>query len=201
MPNRESGETRRRIIESAANLFAKGGYNGASTRDIAQGAKINEATMFRYFARKRDLYFAVLDSEMSKLRLRGDLLSELAKAPDARTALASTFELITATLMEERDSLRLMQFSALELGKDFKPLLRKHLRELIEVVAGYLQPWIDNGQLQCANARAVVLTFVAIVLNYQSLFMAFSEDLPGIATTLRAQADVYSAIGPTPSQD
>ena len=194
MTNRETAETRRRIIDSAAMLFAKGGYNGASTRDIAHQAQINEATMFRHFARKRDLYFAVLDSELQKLRLRGDLLAHLAEAPDANAALASTFELISATLMEERGLLRLLQFSSLEMGKDFEPYLRRHLRQLVEVVAGYLQPWIDKGHLQCSNARVIVLTFVAIVLNYHSLFTVFSEDLPSIATTLKAHTDVSQVV-------
>lgn len=194
MSNRETAETRRRIIDSAAALFSKGGYNGASTREIAQGARINEATMFRHFARKRDLYFAVLDSELQKLRLRGDLLAELAEAPDATAALASTYELISATLTEQHDLLRLLQFSSLELGKDFEPFLRRHLRQLVEVVAGYLQPWIERGQLQCSNARVIVLTFVAIILNYHSLFTVFSEDSPDITTTIKAHSDVFAVV-------
>ncbi len=194
MSHHEIADTRRRIIESAANLFSKSGYNGASTRDIALGAQINETTMFRHFARKRDLYFAVLDSRLRKLRLRGDLLAELAAARDANAALAATFELIAATLLEERDLLRLLQFSWLELGKEFEPLLRRHVHELIEVITSYLQPWIDKGQIQCSNPRIIILTFVAIILTHQSLFAVLSEELPGGAKTGDAQADVFKII-------
>jgi hypothetical protein len=129
------------------------------------------------------------------VRLRGDLLAEVADAPDARAALANTYTLIKSALGEDRGLLRLLQFSSLELGKNLDPLLRKHLRELVEVIAGYLQRWIDNGQLQCANARVVVLTFVAIVLNYNSVFSVFSEAMPEQATTLDVHADVSSVIG------
>jgi hypothetical protein len=135
-----------------------------------------------------------LESELQKVRLRGDLLAEVADAPDARAALANTYTLIKSALGEDRGLLRLLQFGSLELGKELDPLLRKHLRELVEVIAGYLQPWIDNGQLQCANAKVVVLTFVAIVLNYNSVFSVFSESMPGLATTLDVHADVCSAI-------
>jgi len=192
-----AADTRRRIIESAACLFSQGGYNGTGTRDIAQGANINEATIFRHFSHKRDLYRAVLESELQKVRLRGDLLAEVADAPNARDALANTYTLITSALAGDSGLLRLLQFSSLELGKDFDPLLRKHLRELVEVLAGYLQPWIDNGQLQCANAKVLVLTFVAIVLNYQSVFRVFSDVMPGLATTLDAHTDVYRALSTT----
>ena len=198
MTNRQAADTRRRIMDSAAHLFSQSGYNGASTRDIAQYANINEATIFRHYPHKRDLYLAVLESELGKVRLRGDLLAEVADAPDARAALANTYALVASALVAERGLLRLLQFSSLELGKELDPLLRKHLRELVEVVAGYLQPWIDNGQLKCANAKVVVLTFVAIVLNYNSIFSVFSEVMPGLATTLDVHADVYTAIASRP---
>jgi len=199
MPNRQAAvaDTRRRIIDSAASLFSQGGYKGTGTRDIAQGASINEATIFRHFPHKRDLYLAVLESELQKVRLRGDLLAEVADAPDARAALANTYTLIKSALEEDRGLLRLLQFGSLELGKELDPLLRKHLRELVEVIAGYLQPWINNGQLQCANAKVIVLTFVAIVLNYNSVFSVFSEDMPGLATTLDAHTDVYHVLSTT----
>src|SRR5271169_6021669 len=124
MSNRQTGvaETRRRIIEAAADLFSRGGYHGASTRDIARVANINEATIFRHYSSKRDLYLAVLETELRKLRLRGDLLLDVAGAPDAHAALAKTFELVRVTLEEHQDLLRLIQFSSLELGKDFEPL-------------------------------------------------------------------------------
>ena len=102
--------------------------------------------------------------------------------------------LITSTLAEDSDRLRLLQFSSLELGKDFDSLLRKYFRELVEVIAGYLQPWINNGQLQCANAKVVVLTIGAIVMNYNSVFSVFSEVMPGLATTRDVHADVCSTI-------
>jgi AcrR family transcriptional regulator len=194
MSNRQAAGTRQRIVESAANLFSQGGYKGTSTRDIAHAANINEATIFRHFPHKRDLYLAALEAELQKVRLRGDLLAEVADAPDARAALANTYTLIKSALGEDRGLLRLLQFSSLELGKELDPLLRKHLRELVEVIAGYLQPWIDNGQLQCANAKVVVLTFVAIVVNYNSVFSVFSDVMPGLATTLDVHADVSRAI-------
>ena len=37
-------------------MFANFGYNGVSTRDIANGAGVNEVTIYRHFPRKRDLY-------------------------------------------------------------------------------------------------------------------------------------------------
>jgi AcrR family transcriptional regulator len=196
MPMHVTEETRRRIVRSAANLFAKGGYNGTSTREIAATAKVNQATLFRHFATKRDLYTAVVRFKLDRVHFRRDLLAEVAGATDARAALASAFELIAAMFAEQHDVFRLIQFCSLELGRELDPLLRAYIHELIEVVIEQLQPWIDNGQLQYSNTRTVVLTFFAIVLNYQCLFRLFAEDLPSLPVTLDIHEWVYGAVAP-----
>ncbi len=121
----ERGAAAERILLSAADLFARFGYNGVSTRDIASGAGVNEVTIYRHYPRKRDLYLAVLDAELQQVKLRGNLLAQIAEATSGRVALERAFELIAETLMSKPDYLRLLQFSALELGEDIDPLLRK----------------------------------------------------------------------------
>ena len=162
-----------RILATATELFARYGYNGVSTRDVASAAQVNEVTVYRHYPRKHDLYLAVLESELQQLRFRGDLLARIADAPDGRTALTRSFELLTKTLMHRPEILRLLQYSALELNENFDPLVRRHLGELVEVVARYLEPWIKNGELRCTNAKTVVLMLVGIVLSHNSLQRVF----------------------------
>src|SRR5580692_1095549 len=81
---RNAGE---RILTTATELFARFGYNGVSTRDVALAAQVNEVTVYRHYPRKHDLYLAVLEAELQQLRFRGDLLAGVADAPDGRTAL------------------------------------------------------------------------------------------------------------------
>jgi AcrR family transcriptional regulator len=178
-----------RILLSAAGLFANFGYNGVSTRDIAAGAGVNEVTIYRHYPRKRDLYLAVLDAELQQVKLRGDLLSRIAEAADGRTALERAFELIAATLTHKPELLRLMQFSTLELGEDIDPMLRKHLGQLVEVVARYLEPWAEGEELRNANAKSVVLALVAMVVNYRSLHRLFSVGGSGQKAMFKAYAD------------
>jgi AcrR family transcriptional regulator len=170
------GEAEARILASAAGMFANFGYNGVSTRDIATGAGVNEVTIYRHYPRKRDLYVAVLDSELQQVKLRGDLLSRIAEAQDAKTAVARTFELIVATLQNRQDLVRLMQYSSLELGDDIDPLLRRHLGELVEVIARYLEPWVSKGELRATSAKTLVLSLVAIILSHRSLHRLFAGD-------------------------
>jgi AcrR family transcriptional regulator len=52
-----SSVTAVRIVEAAAQLFAHNGFKGTTTREIAQLASLNEATLFRYFPRKPELFW------------------------------------------------------------------------------------------------------------------------------------------------
>jgi len=134
-----------RILTTATQLFARFGYNGVSTRDVAAAAEVNEVTVYRHYRRKPNLYLAVLESELRSIHFRGDLLARIAAAGNGRDALACTFDLVADTLLERPETLRLLQFNSLEMNEAFNPLVRQHLGELVEVVARYLAPWIDKA--------------------------------------------------------
>lgn len=179
-----------RILSTAAALFARFGYNGVSTREIASSAAVNEVTIYRHFPRKRDLYLAVLSAELQRVHLRGELLTQLAEARSGRTALAGAFELISTTLLQQPQLLRLLGFSALELGEDIDPLLRRHLGEQVEVIARYLEPWVQRGELRCPGAKTLVLTLIAIVLGRAPLRRVFA----GHDTSLHNLFESYAEL-------
>lgn len=47
--------TRNKILNNAEKLFAKKGYDGTSVDEIAEGAKINKATLYHYFKGKKQI--------------------------------------------------------------------------------------------------------------------------------------------------
>ncbi len=49
-------ERRQQIIEQAAKVFARRGFEGTRTRDIAEECGVNEALLYRHFPSKEDLY-------------------------------------------------------------------------------------------------------------------------------------------------
>jgi AcrR family transcriptional regulator len=190
---RRSG-TEERILVAAAGLFARFGYNGISTREIASAAGVNEVTIYRYYSCKRDLYLAALDSELRQVSLRDDLLARVAEAQDGQKVLVRTFELIDATLRDRPEFVRLLQYSALELNEDIDPLLRRHLGELIEVISSYLEPWVNNGQLHCASAKLLTLTLISIVLSRTVLHRVLSGCVPELEAMFSAYAELCAAL-------
>jgi AcrR family transcriptional regulator len=53
----KNSERAGKIVQAAAQLFARQGYHGTSTREIAHLADISENTLFRYFEHKEDLFW------------------------------------------------------------------------------------------------------------------------------------------------
>ena len=59
---RLSAATRRdQLIDAATRLFSERGFEGATTREIARAAGMNEALIFRHFPHKEELYAAILE--------------------------------------------------------------------------------------------------------------------------------------------
>ena len=76
---------------------------------------------------------------------------------------------------------------------DIDPFLRKHLGELIEVIARYLEPWVSKGELRCTSPKALVLSLIAIILSHRSLHRLFSGDGSGAETMLKAYIELSAS--------
>jgi AcrR family transcriptional regulator len=53
-------ETSQRILDGAIRVFGRDGVSGATTREIARVARVNEVTLFRYFKNKNELLRQVI---------------------------------------------------------------------------------------------------------------------------------------------
>jgi AcrR family transcriptional regulator len=56
--------TKQRIIEAAATLFSKTGWDNTTTRDIASAAEIATGTLFNYFDTKESVAAALMSEEL-----------------------------------------------------------------------------------------------------------------------------------------
>lgn len=190
------------MIVAAAALFARAGFHGVTTRDIAQSANVSEGNIFRYFPSKRDLFFAAMDHELGKLAVRAQVLDKqvldthardgAAGASDARSALRALFELIAQTVVEEPALMRLLHFSVLEFGSAVQPVFRKHLDALLAVAAGNLEQWSRKPGLRELNARVTVLSFAATVMLLQVFPVLTGTELP--AASLEGAAAEYAEL-------
>jgi len=60
-------KTRERLIEVARLLFARKGVENTTMNDISQASKKGRRTLYTYFKSKKEIYLAVVESELNKL--------------------------------------------------------------------------------------------------------------------------------------
>jgi AcrR family transcriptional regulator len=53
--------TRQKLLDAAAKVFSRDGFQGATTREIARHAGLNEVTLFRHFRTREELLKATLE--------------------------------------------------------------------------------------------------------------------------------------------
>jgi AcrR family transcriptional regulator len=82
----DSLSTQERLLDAAARILARDGLHGATTREIASDAGVNEVTLFRHFQSKENLLGAVFrrvaaqhsealaEADTSSHDVHGDLL-------------------------------------------------------------------------------------------------------------------------------
>ena len=91
---RKRTRTREALIEAAAELFERRGYDGTTIADIAAAADISTRTFFSYFASKEDVLFPDADARV---------LAAL-KAIDARRPGERPTEILLRALTELGDA-------------------------------------------------------------------------------------------------
>src|SRR2546423_13104412 len=80
----DNDERRQAIVDAAVPLFARKGFGGTTTRELAEAAGISEALLFRHFPSKQLLYREILQ----QVGCQGDpALEQLASLPASAATL------------------------------------------------------------------------------------------------------------------
>jgi AcrR family transcriptional regulator len=96
-------DTRTRILAAARELYASKGSRGTTTREVANLAGVNEATLFRHFGTKTQLLSAMLDHYSTYQTFPG-ILSRVAGLANIDEQLRE-LALLTIGEMKEREDL------------------------------------------------------------------------------------------------
>lgn len=153
------------IVRVASNLFAKKGFRGTTTREIAEKARISEAVIFKHFAKKDDLYRAIIDSRCTS----GDGEPRLLKLIEGKTGKALFTEVASFLIAEHRADpsfLRLLMYSALESHGLSEIFIRTRGLELIETLATCVKGLIKDGEFRKADPVIAARAFLGMVIHY-----------------------------------
>jgi len=183
----KQARTRAELIATAATVFARRGYRGASVEEIAEEAGYSHGAVYSNFEGKADLFLAVFEDYMAE-RVRELAESQAALPEDAplearARALADQW---MDRLARDRESVLLhMEFIA-HAGRD--PELARRFGDrsaaMREAVSRYISNYEDEADARLplpADDLALVLRALGIGLAIESLVSpdAVGHDLYG----------------------
>ena len=176
-PSRMTGENRRQqIVVVAAELFASKGFSGTTTKEIAEGAGVSEAIIFRHFTSKEKLYAAILDHKVKQGTERMKTqLEEAASRKDDRAFFGSlAFEMLDFH-SKDRTFMRLLLFSALEGHELSNIFFDSTARDIKNHIRKYIKQRSSDGAFRAIDPAVAARAFVGMVLHQVQARIIFGD--------------------------
>jgi AcrR family transcriptional regulator len=166
---RMTGENRKlQILRVAIGLFSQRGFRGTTTKEIAAGAGVSEAMLFKHFATKQELYSAILDH---KACLHDEMdPSQIVAEAVARKDDRAVFEGLALHALEQHECdpefQRLLLHSALEEHELARMFWEKFVLRVYQFLGGYIRGRQRDGVFIDVDPKIVVRAFIGMIVHH-----------------------------------
>ncbi|MEM7555016.1 MAG: TetR/AcrR family transcriptional regulator [Cyanobacteria bacterium P01_A01_bin.84] len=152
-------QTRDRILEAARKLFAKKGFDGTTTRDLAQNAKVAEGTLFRHFSNKKAILVEV--ATQGWVEILTDLLTELSEMGSYK-AVAQVMRHRMWNLQKSSDLMRVC-FMEVQFHPDLRDRIQSELiNKMTDVSEAFFQDAMNKGIYRQLDPKLVARVFLGM---------------------------------------
>jgi AcrR family transcriptional regulator len=158
-PPSSETQTRGRILQAAQRLFAAKGFEGTTTRDLAQTAGVAEGTLFRHFANKKAILVEVATSGWVDILI--DLLTELSEMGSYK-AIAQVMRRRMWNLQKNADIMRVC-FMEVQFHPDLRDRIQTEvIDKMTDVAEAFFQTAIDKGIYRQMDAKLGAKVFLGL---------------------------------------
>jgi AcrR family transcriptional regulator len=168
-----SGDERReQILQTAFDLFSRKGFSGTTTKDIARGAGVSEATVFKHFSSKDELYGAILEAKkchegLSEFPwLNND---KMLGAMEAKDDFGVFYHFALHALNKHQSDvafMRLLFYSALEEHHLAERFFGEFVAEIYKFLGSYIEKRQAEGGFRKMDPRLVVRSFLGMLIHH-----------------------------------
>ena len=169
-----AADRREQILAVATRLFARQGFQGTKTKEVAVHAGVTEALIFRHFPTKEHLYWAVIESKIKgatspRERLRAKLEAE---GNDAEVLTGVAVDILERRAKDQTLS-RLLLYSALENHRLSHRFFRTYASSHYELLAEFIRKRIAQGAFVPVDPLLAARGFLGMIIYHswvQELF-------------------------------
>lgn len=165
LPTRNSGQ-KEKIVSAASQLFARQGYHGTSTREIARLSDVSENTIFRHFERKEDLFWSALRARCSVVQLRREIVEGMAAGEVPEVILPKLIEYLADIVNYSPELLRLIAVALLEMQWKADVFCDECLSPALSAIGKYLAASVKNGRIRTLDPTMVTAALTSMVFTH-----------------------------------
>ena len=171
--------TKDKIMDASVKLFAKYGYKGTSTKQIAKEAAVNELTIFRNFESKEGILTEIFACRLS---LTDDFLNQYMShlTYDVVEDLLAVSRLYHSRLQENID-LIMMIVKEFREGRIFD-LYVTLPQKFKTVLVTYLEELIRQDKLRTRDAELAGITFFTMNFGFFIMKSTFGDAITAISS-------------------
>ncbi len=171
-------KTEKKILNAAIRVFASEGYEGATTRRIAEAADVNELTLFRKFQSKENILRAVITGNREVILKTLDPVLSMEKEKDIETSVRALGRGLMK-VMRERINLMVILIAEGRRNPEVAQILESVVQAIVVRISEYFEFQIKNGKMRHINPRTAALVFLAYLGHMSQLRGIVSEDILG----------------------
>jgi AcrR family transcriptional regulator len=157
-------DSKERICQVAAKLFASQGFHATTMDDVAAAVRLNKATIYYYFASKTDLLYEIYD-RATELALDG--IRGVNDDTAADIALATLIRYHIGTITKQRD-LSSVYFQEIKwlpqwLSRSQLAAIRAKEDQYSKVLTALIERGISEGTLKAEDPRIAAFAIVGML--------------------------------------
>ena len=154
-------ETRKRILESAAHVFASKGFHNAAVDDIVKASGTSKGAIYFYFESKDQIFLSLVEDYASTLA------SEIQTNVQRARGLVAQIEAAIATLVlsfqHHRSLAKILLVDWLSVGAEYQGKRIALKAMLVEVLRGYLDRAVEDGKIAPQDTETAAYVWIGAI--------------------------------------
>jgi len=193
--NHDPGK-REQILLAAEQVFAKRGFKGTTTREVAQQAGIASSLIFYYFKNKMALYEAVFQNFFEQLEelMQQNLNLDLDRLGKLKQFLFTFTDFASG----HRNMMRILLREIIDNGRIVQKVAQDYLKPLYKIGVDFLKEGQREALFKEVDPLHYIHSFIGMNLFYfiggPALLAVGAEDPYGAEEVERRKVEVWNAI-------
>ena len=176
----KAADRRAQLLEVAISAFGKRGFSGTTTKAIARAAGVSEATVFRHFPSKEELYVAAFEHRAGGVGVAQfvTILEGYADRGDDEGLLRTLNIALLAAYERDRDLHRMLLHAWLDQERAANARMWERMRRypLFEFLDRYVARRQAEGVFRACDTSLLSAALMSLALHYGTQTKLYGSD-------------------------